>query len=333
MSLNDVSFKHVSLVTDVCGIKMNNPTMNASGVMCMEYDDLCKLNTSSCGAFISKSCTLSKRKGNPEPRYYSDPSTATCLSINSMGIPNYGYQYYLDFYEAVEPKKPYAISISGMSWEENSKLLHCMKNTAVDWIELNVSCPNIVGKPQLGYDFEGFGDTCRKISEIWDEPYKKPLGLKLPPYFDFVHFEKVSEIILEAQPTIQFITCCNSLGNGLIVDYEHETTVIRPKDGFGGIGGQYMKPTGLANVRKFYTLLNDKVDIIGCGGIQSGKDVFEYVLCGAKVVQIGTYLADKDVSMFDDINNELINIMRRKKYTSLNDFRGKLKTIADTTYV
>ena len=245
-----------------------------------------------------------------------------------MGIPNNGCQYYIDAYSIIKPDKPYSISISGMSWSENSKLLSIMKDSPVDWIELNVSCPNIIGKPQLGYDFEGFREISRKVSELWDEPYKKSLGLKLPPYFDFAHFNEAADIIKECQPTIRFITCCNSFGNGMVVDWENETTVIRPKDGFGGIGGQNMKPTGLANVRKFYTLLNDKnVDIIGCGGVQSGKDAFEYVLCGANAVQIGTHLYDKGMEVFDEINMELKNIMMKKSYSSLEDFRGKLKTI------
>jgi dihydroorotate dehydrogenase (fumarate) len=317
----------VDLSTKLGNVKILNPLMNASGVMCTELGDLHKLNTSSSGAFISKSCTLLSRKGNPEPRYYSDPSD-NCLSINSMGIPNHGYQYYIDAYSKINPDKPYSISISGMSWDENSKLLSIMKDSPVDWVELNVSCPNIIGKPQLGYDFEGFREITRKVAEIWDEPYKKGLGLKLPPYFDFAHFNEAADIIKDCQPTIRFITCCNSFGNGMVVDHETESTVIRPKDGFGGVGGQNMKPTGLANVRKFYTLLkDDDIDIIGCGGIQSGKDVFEYVLCGANLVQIGTHLYDKGVGVFDNINLELKDIMMKKGYSSLDDFKGKLRTI------
>jgi dihydroorotate dehydrogenase (fumarate) len=126
----------------------------------------------------------------------------------------------------------------------------------------------------LGYDFEGFREVMRKLTELWDNSI--PIGLKLPPYFEQNHWNEVAEIITEAQPTIRFLTCCNSFVNGLVIDYETETTRIRPKDGFGGVGGTYMKPTGLANVRKFSTLLNN-VDVIGCGGISTGQDVFEYV--------------------------------------------------------
>ena len=63
------------------------------------------------------------------------------------------------------------------------------------------------------------------------------------------------------------------------------------KNGFGGIGGSYVKPTGLANVRKFYEIFQREgsgIKIVGCGGVETGKDVFEYILCGAEIVQVGT---------------------------------------------
>lgn len=160
---------------------------------------------------------------------------------------------------------------------------------------------------------------------MWDNV--KPIGLKLPPYFEQNHWNEVADIVLEAQPTISFLTCCNSFGNGLVIDYEDETTVIRPKNGFGGVGGTCMKPTGLANVRKFYTLLNGKVDIIGCGGISTGQDVFEYILCGAKLTQIGTQLKEVGLHLFDTIEEELMEIMEKKNYSTLEQFRGNLKTI------
>jgi dihydroorotate dehydrogenase (fumarate) len=104
--------------------------------------------------------------------------------------------------------------------------------------------------------------------------------------------------------------------------------VIKPKDGFGGIGGDYVKPTALANVRQFYTLLRKDIDVIGCGGVKNGQDAFEHILCGAKAVQIGTKLMQEGVDCFERISNELKALMQAKGYEKLEDFRGKLKSIA-----
>ena len=55
-----------------------------------------------------------------------------------------------------------------------------------------------------------------------------------------------------------------------------------------------MKPVALANVRSFYKLLGDRMMIIGCGGIKTGVDVFEHLLAGASLVQLGTVLGKED---------------------------------------
>ena len=82
----------------------------------------------------------------------------------------------------------------------------------------------------------------------------------------------------------------NSIGNGLYIDSDKEEVVIKPKGGFSGLGGEYVKPTALANVRAFAQRLKPEIKIIGTGGITCGKDVFEHLLCGATLVQVGTQL-------------------------------------------
>ena len=119
------------------------------------------------------------------------------------------------------------------------------------------------------------------------------------------------------------MNCVNSIGNGLYV--EDETVIIRPKNGFGGIGGEYIKPTALANVHAFYQRLNPSIQIIGTGGVLTGRDAFEHILCGASMVQVGTTLHKEGVPVFTRITEELKAIMAEKGYETLNDFRGKLK--------
>jgi dihydroorotate dehydrogenase (fumarate) len=153
------------------------------------------------------------------------------------------------------------------------------------------------------------------------------IGLKLKPLFEIYEFDKISEILLRYKENVQFITCSNSIPNGLIIDGLKETTMIKPRDGLGGIGGICMKPTSLSNVWNLYKRLGTNIDIIGCGGITSGLDVFEYILCGAKAVQIGSQLIFEGPSCFKRIGLELEYIMTQKEYKSIDDFRGKLKLI------
>ena len=97
-----------------------------------------------------------------------------------------------------------------------------------------------------------------------------------------------------------------------------------------GIGGKYIKPIALSNVRNFYLEFQKRnldIDIIGCGGIETGIDVFEHILAGAKMVQVGTQLYKEGPEVFVRLENELISIMKDKNYNSLSEFRGKLKNL------
>lgn len=297
-----------------------NPFMNASGVHCMTTTELVELEQSNAGAFITKSCTLNERAGNPEPRYFDVPLG----SINSMGLPNRGFDYYLDYalnYEK-QQTQPLFFSIAGMSAAENLEMLTLIEKSDFQGItELNLSCPNVPGKPQLAYDFEATEDL---LQEVFAR-FTKPLGIKLPPYFDLAHFDQMAEIL--NQFPLTYVNSINSIGNGLYIDPQKEAVVIKPKEGFGGLGGEYVKPTALANIRAFYTRLKPKIKIIGTGGIRNGQDAFEHLLCGASMLQIGTELHKEGPKIFDRITKELEQIMTEKGYRTIDAFRGKLKTI------
>ncbi|HBK5879552.1 TPA: dihydroorotate oxidase [Enterococcus faecium] len=314
----------MSLETTFANHIFANPLMNASGVHCMTTQELDELAHSEAGAFITKSCTINERKGNPEPRYFDVPLG----SINSMGLPNLGFSYYLEYalaYEKVQENQnqPLFFSIAGMSVQENLEMLEKIEKSGFNGItELNLSCPNVPGKPQLAYDFEATYETLKEVFSI----FSKPLGIKLPPYFDFAHFDQMADIL--NQFPLTYVNAINSVGNGLYIDTEQEAVVIKPKEGFGGIGGEYIKPTALANVRAFYTLLKPEIQIIGTGGIRTGQDAFEHLLCGASMLQIGTELHKEGPEIFSRIIKELTQIMSEKGYTSIDEFKGKLRTIS-----
>lgn len=297
-----------------------NPFMNASGVHCMTTTELVELEQSNAGAFITKSCTLNERAGNPEPRYFDVPLG----SINSMGLPNRGFDYYLDYalnYEK-QQTQPLFFSIAGMSAAENLEMLTLIEKSDFQGItELNLSCPNVPGKPQLAYDFEATEDLLQQVFAR----FTKLLGIKLPPYFDLAHFDQMAEIL--NQFPLTYVNSINSIGNGLYINPQKEAVVIKPKEGFGGLGGEYVKPTALANVRAFYTRLKPEIKIIGTGGIRNGQDAFEHLLCGATMLQIGTELHKEGPKIFDRITKELEQIMTEKGYRTIDEFRGKLKTI------
>lgn len=391
---NDIFCKEINIESNIGkAIKLSTPIINASGCICMTKDELDTLNsTEKLGAIITKTCTIEPRKGNPEPRYWTD----YVHTINSMGLPNKGIDYYIDYVVStrsfdsiyylrkelrlkelrlkdlqlkdsnnlnclndrniVDNNKPLIISIGGLSLEENMNIIRkfiefnnsgiCIttinKNNSNDvninnniglnitgcsGLEFNLSCPNIVGKGQLGYDFEQFDNYLSTIFETELSSINKQnlaLGLKLPPYFELTHFGEVKDILIK-YPRLDYITTINSIANGLVIDIETELPVIAPKNGLGGIGGNSILPTALSNVYNFNKVLNGKIDIIGCGGVISGSDIFRHILCGATCVAVGSTLKDYGTQVIDKLYKELIELMKSKNYYKLDDFKGKLK--------
>lgn len=306
-----------SLRTQIAGFSFDNCLMNAAGVACMTVEELEEVRQSAAGSFVTKTATLEARAGNPEPRYRDVPLG----SINSMGLPNQGIDYYLDYLLSLQesqPERTFFLSLVGMLPDETHTLLKKVQNSGFKGItELNLSCPNVPGKPQIAYDFE---TTERILGEAFGY-FDKPLGIKLPPYFDIVHFDQAAEVF--NRHPLKFVNCVNSIGNGMYI--EDESVVIRPKNGFGGIGGEYIKPTALANVHAFYQRLNPSIQIIGTGGVYTGRDAFEHILCGASMVQIGTALHQQGVEIFERVSLGLKAIIVQKGYETLEDFKGKLK--------
>jgi dihydroorotate dehydrogenase (fumarate) len=307
------------LSTSVLGHSFANPLLNASGVWCRDETELDGLLKSDAGSLVTKSCTLEPRDGNPGPRYIATPLG----SINSMGLPNAGYRYYLDYATAHDySRKPLFLSVSGLSVADNLTILDEIRKVPVPAVvELNLSCPNVPGRPQLAYDFAAM----RTVLEAVVAEFDRSFGVKLPPYFDFAHLDDAAAV-LNAFPQVAFLTCINSIGNGLVIDTETESVVIKPKDGFGGIGGDYVLPTALANVNAFHRRCPDK-HIIGCGGVRTGEHVFQHLLAGASLVQVGTALHEEGPGIFTRLNAELTELLTRKGYTCVADVRGRLRVL------
>lgn len=309
----------IKLATSLLGHHFQSPLLNASGVHCTTVTELETLRTSAAGSVITKSCTVLPRQGNPEPRY-----RATALgSINAMGLPNAGYRYYLDYARAYpHGDKPLWMSVAGLTLDDNVCMMEAIGRADLPiLVELNLSCPNLPGKPQIAYDFDAMAANIRAV----DQCYGRPFGVKLPPYFDIAHFDAAAEI-LNRFANIVFITCINSIGNALVIDLDSESVVLQPKNGFGGLGGDYVLPTALANVNAFYRRCPTK-HIIGCGGVSSGEHVMMHLLAGAALVQVGTALYHQGPTLFDRLQLQLSTLLADKGYDSIDAVRGRLQTL------
>ncbi len=292
--------------------------MNAAGALCVTREELEALGRSRSGAIVTKSMTVEPRSGNPEPRYFG----FDLGSINSMGLPNLGYRAYARLIPELRTfGKPVIASVAGFCEDDFVLIAETINESRPDLVEVNLSCPNIPGKPQIGYDAEASERLLQRVRKV----LTVPMGVKLPPYFDPAHQDVMAGVV--ERSGADFLSLINSVGNGLVVDPERECVVIKPKGGLGGLGGPLIKPVALANVRAFWKRFQGRLPIIGTGGVGSGRDAFEHLLCGASAVQVGTALVEQGLGLFERLENELAALLDKKGYPSVAACRGRLKEL------
>lgn len=308
--------------TKIGKMDLCNVIYNASGVYSTNSSDLYRLSLDKYynSAILTKTCSKEPINYiNKNEDYYDN----NIYSIHSNNLNNLGIDFYIDyakdFYNS-NNKKKYIISTFV---DDNYDVIENISNYSkyVDSIELNLSYFN-ENNSVIGYDFNKMEEIIRKSSEILSNSVN--FGIKIPPYFDILNFNKAVDIINNF--SIDYITCIGNIPNGLTVNYRTEKTDIINSNNNNylyNIGGACIKPTALSNIHFFYN--NTNCSIVGCGGINNGKDAFEHILCGASAIQIGTYFQQYGNIAFQNITEELKNIMEDKNYKNINDFKGNLK--------
>ena len=271
-----------SLKTKLAAISLDTCVYNASGPRTGSGQALSKISSSSAGAVLAKSATLTSQTGNPLPRTWHHDAEDSHASLNSEGLPNSGIDYYISpetIDDAVaNTSKPYFVSISGKNIDDNISMLNRIHariksgEKRIAGVELNLACPNIIGKPIIAYDFEQMESVLEAVCKlpIFTES-KIPLGVKMPPYFDGPHYDRAAAVLNKYSQTVNYVASINTIGNCLMVDPVAEMPVIRSKGGFAGLSGRAVKYTALANVKKMRELLVNEIDVVGVGGIYTGQ--------------------------------------------------------------
>lgn len=297
-------------------IEISPPWMNASGVLCTTEEELAQILKSAAGGAITKTMTLEPREGNPKPRCY----WSEFFSINSMGIPNQGIDYYVDAVKRLKVyEKPLIASMAGFKKEEFSLLAKKIEASEFHGVEVNLSCPNVEGKEVFAYDFS----LLREILISLRSTISKPMGVKLPPYSRRSQIRQVCKILIES--SVDFISLSNSYPLGAAILVDREETVIFPNGGIGGLGGQVFRPIVLGQILLFSRALKGRIPIMGVGGIERGIHIWEHLLAGASLFQIGTCLLKEGPSAFQRIQKEVEELASQKGVSSLQEKCGKVK--------
>jgi dihydroorotate dehydrogenase (NAD+) catalytic subunit len=265
-------------LTDFCGIELAHPIINASGT----FDAIAArrafgdelLERFPFSAFVSKTVTVKPRQGNPPPRLWEVPAGL----MNSIGLPNKGLEGYLaqDLPELARLPVPLIVNVMGFSRGEVAELVSAFASREeVAALELNVSCPNVETGLVMGADPGEVARLVRAVRPLTD----KPLIVKLTP--------NASDVPAVARAAVEEGASALSLINTLRGMALHPATG-RPWLGgtTGGVSGPAVRAIALAQVHSVCTAV--KVPVVAMGGVQRGRDAWEFLRAGATLVAVGT---------------------------------------------
>lgn len=256
-------------------LNLKNPVMTASGTFGYgeEYEQFFDINK--LGAIITKTITLKPRAGNPPPRIWETPSGL----INSIGLQNDGVD---DFIKNKIPhlRKIRTVIIASIAGEGASEYAELAKRISragvVSGIELNLSCPNIKGKKTLISQNE---EATYGVVAAVRRATKLAVIAKLTP--------NVTDITSIAKSAEDAGADAVSLINTFpAMAFDVERKVPRLGAVTGGLSGPAIRP--IAIKMAYDTAKVVKIPVIGIGGIMTSDDAIEFLLAGAKAVQIGT---------------------------------------------
>lgn len=264
----------LSLRVQLGRLSLPNPILVASGTFGYATEMAAYASPDRLGGIVPKTVTLEPRKGNAPPRTVETPSGL----LNSIGLDNDGLDYFLREHLPVlrEFGPPILVNVAGRSYDEFVAMAERVGQAeGAAALELNLSCPNVSGGTDFGTDPERTARVVRGVCAA--SPL--PVIAKLTP--------NVTDVVSIAQAAADAGADAVSLVNTLLamaIDWRHRRPVLG--NTLGGLSGPAIKPIALRMVWQVATQVD--VAVIGIGGISTLDDVLEFLVAGAKAVQIGT---------------------------------------------
>lgn len=298
----------VELSVNLGELKLKNPVLTASGTFGYgeEYADFVDLNR--LGGFIVKGTTLEPREGNDYPRMAETPSGM----LNAVGLQNKGVDYFI---EQIYPRISHynteiLVNVSGKCVEDYVKVCEKLAPLEkINAIEVNISCPNVKqGGMAYGTTCEGAADVTSAVRKAW----ARHLMVKLSP--NVTSIADIARAVEDAGA--DSVSLINTL-LGMAVDVERRRPYLSTVT--GGLSGAAVKPVAVRMVWQVAKAVS--IPVVGLGGIMNGRDALEFIMAGARAIEVGTAnFIDPSVTM--KIIDEITEFCNRQGVKDINELVG-----------
>ena len=259
-------------------LSLPHPVMTASGCFAYGQQFAAFMDLSRLAGLSTKGISPAPRPGNPLPRICE---TASGM-LNSIGLENVGCDAFLS------DKLPFLADVGLSVWvnffgEDMDSYVECARRLdegrtrGIDVLEMNISCPNI---KKGGIEFGTVPEVAHELTRRCVEATQIPIVVKLSP--------NAADLVAMAQAVKEAGAMGVSLINtitGMAIDVRTRRPRIATM--YGGLSGPAIKPVALRMVHQVARALPD-FPVSGMGGILTGEDALEFIMAGARSVQVGT---------------------------------------------
>ena len=299
------------MAVEIAGLKLKNPVMPASGTFGYGEEFAPYLDLNQLGAVVTKGLSLNPKAGNDTPRICETVSGM----LNAIGLQNVGVDAFIKnkmpFLE--QYNSPVIVNFFGNTQDEYGEVAARLDDVpGVAALEMNISCPNV---KHGGIVFGTDPNAAFEVISLVRKRTTKPLIVKLTP--------NVTDIQITARAAedagADALSLINTL-TGMAVDVK--TRKSRLANTIGGLSGPAIRPIAVRLVHQVVQAV--QLPVIGIGGISRAMDALEFLIVGAKAVQVGT-ANFVDPNAMATIINDLENFCREEGIADINDLIGTLE--------
>ena len=288
-------------------VRVEPPVMNASGVVAASAAGAIKVEEAGAGAVVTKTFTPKPRRGNKAPMVI--PFLGGL--INSVGLANPGIdgiREYVEEYRRLGGDLPVIVSVGGETPEEFGELARTAADAGAEAVELNMSCPNV-----------SWTASWEDMALIVKESVEAAKAAGIPVWVKLGYGKGLmKEVKAAVEAGADAVVLINTLPAMLI-----DVWAMKPVLGgvTGGLSGPPIRPVAVKAVWDTYKEFGDTIDIIGVGGVDGWEAAAEFILAGAKAVQVGTALSVVGLEVIREIVEGLASYSRKVCY-SLEELVG-----------